>query len=51
MGTARQLRRDRRDRPGLGLILKIHRPQTYAGIGLGAHAVTGQLTPASDGTH
>jgi len=34
-----------------GLILKIRRPQTYAGIGLGAHAVTGQLTPASDGTH
>ena len=33
-----------------GLILKIRRPQTYAGIGLGAHAVTGQLTPASDGT-
>jgi len=34
-----------------GLILKIRRPQVYAGIGLGAHAVTGQLTPASDGTH
>ena len=34
-----------------GLILKIRRPQTYAAIGLGAHAVTGQLTPSSDGTH
>jgi amino acid transporter len=34
-----------------GLILKIRRPHVYAGIGLGAHAVTGQLTPASDETH
>jgi len=34
-----------------GLILRTRRPETYAGIGLGAHAVTGQLTPASDGTH
>ena len=33
-----------------GLILKTRRPQMYAGIGLGAHAVTGQLTPASDET-
>lgn len=33
-----------------GLILKIRRPQTYAAIGLGAHAVTGQLAPASEGT-
>jgi amino acid transporter len=33
-----------------GLILKTRRPQVYAGIGLGAHAVTGQLTPASDET-
>jgi amino acid transporter len=33
-----------------GLILKTRRPQTYATIGLGAHAVTGQLTPASQGT-
>jgi amino acid transporter len=33
-----------------GLILKARRPQTYAAIGLGAHAVTGQLTPASQGT-
>jgi amino acid transporter len=33
-----------------GLILKIRRPQTYAAIGLGAHAVTGQRTPASQGT-
>jgi amino acid transporter len=30
-----------------GLVLKARRPQTYATIGLGAHAVTGQLTPAS----
>jgi amino acid transporter len=28
-----------------GLILKIRRPRTYAAIGLGANAVTGQLTP------
>jgi len=32
---------------GGGLVLKIRRPQVYAAIGLGAHAVTGQLTPAS----
>ncbi len=30
------------------LILRIRRPGTYAGIGLGAHAITGQLTPATD---
>ncbi len=30
---------------GWGLVLKIWHPQTYAAIGLGAHAVTGQLTP------
>lgn len=30
-----------------GLILRATRPDTYAAIGLGAHAVTGQLTPAS----
>jgi hypothetical protein len=30
-----------------GLALKIWRPQAYAAIGLGAHAVTGQLTPAA----
>jgi amino acid transporter len=35
---------------GWGLILKTRRPQTYAAIGLGAHAVTGQLAPASEGT-
>jgi amino acid transporter len=35
---------------GWGLMLKIWRPQVYAAIGLGAHAVTGQLTPASEGT-
>jgi len=33
-----------------GLVLKIRRPQTYAAIGLGAHAVTGQLTPATGTT-
>jgi len=32
---------------GWGLVLKIRRPAVYAAIGLGAHAVTGQLTPAS----
>jgi len=30
-----------------GLVLKARRPQVYATIGLGPHAVTGQLTPAS----
>ena len=50
VGAARQLRRGRGDRAGWGLVLKIRRPQTYAAIGLGAHAVTGQLAPASDGT-
>lgn len=35
---------------GWGLVLKIRRPQVYAAIGLGAHAVTGQLTPASERT-
>ena len=33
-----------------GLVLKTRRPQIYAAIGLGAHAVTGQLAPASEGT-
>jgi hypothetical protein len=33
-----------------GLVLKFRRPQTYAAIGLGAHAATGQLAPASEGT-
>ena len=33
-----------------GLILKLRRPHTYAAIGLGAHAVTGQHAPASEGT-
>jgi hypothetical protein len=32
---------------GWGLILKFRRPQVYAGIGLGAHAVTAQPTPAA----
>ncbi len=31
-----------------GLVLKTWRPGVYATIGLGAHAVTGQLTPAQD---
>jgi amino acid transporter len=31
-----------------GLVLKVWRPQVYAAIGLGAHAVTGQLTPAAE---
>ena len=35
---------------GWGLVLKLRRPHTYAAIGLGAHAVTGQHTPASDRT-
>jgi amino acid transporter len=33
---------------GWGLILKFRRPRVYAAIGLGAHAVTGQLAPASE---
>jgi hypothetical protein len=32
---------------GWGLALKIRRPRVYAAIGLGAHAVTGQRTPAA----
>jgi amino acid transporter len=32
---------------GWGLVLRIWRPRVYAAIGLGAHAVTGQLSPAS----
>src|SRR5713101_932039 len=35
---------------GWGLVLKIRRPQTYAAIGLGAHAVTRPLTPANHAT-
>ena len=35
---------------GWGLLLKIRRPQVYAAIGLGAHAITGQRTPAGEGT-
>jgi len=35
---------------GWGLMLKVWRPQVYAAIGLGAHAVTGQLTPAGEAT-
>jgi amino acid transporter len=33
-----------------GLILKVRRPHTYAAIGLGAHAITGQHIPAREGT-
>jgi amino acid transporter len=32
---------------GWGLILRTRRPRVYAALGLGAHAVTGQLTPAA----
>jgi len=32
---------------GWGLILRTHRPQVYATVGLGAHAITGQTTPAT----
>jgi amino acid transporter len=35
---------------GWGLVLRARRPRVYATIGLGAHAVTGQLTPASPAT-
>ena len=35
---------------GWGLVLKVRRPEVYAAIGLGAHAVTGQLTPGGQGT-
>jgi hypothetical protein len=35
---------------GWGLVLKFGRPRTYAAIGLGVHAVTGQRSPASDRT-
>ncbi len=31
-----------------GLVLKARRPKVYAAIGLGAYAVTGQLTPAAE---
>jgi amino acid transporter len=31
-----------------GLVIKIRRPHVYATIGLGAHAVTGQLTPTTE---
>jgi hypothetical protein len=31
-----------------GLVLKSGRPQVYAAIGLGAHAVTGMLSPSGD---
>lgn len=34
---------------GWGLVLKARRPATYAAIGLGAHAVTGQHTTAPAG--
>jgi len=32
-----------------GLVLRARRPQVYAAIGLGAHAVTGQTAPARHG--
>jgi hypothetical protein len=31
--------------PGWAIVLRLRRPQVYATIGLGAHAVTGQITP------
>jgi amino acid transporter len=34
---------------GWGLVLKARRPRVYAAIGLGPHAVTGQLAPAGEG--
>ena len=34
---------------GWGLVLRARRPQVYATIGLGAHAVTGQFAPARHG--
>ena len=34
---------------GWGLILRARRPQVYRTLGLGAHAVTGQLTPTGQG--
>jgi amino acid transporter len=33
---------------GWGLVLKSRRPEVYAAIGLGANAVTGQLTPVAE---
>jgi amino acid transporter len=33
---------------GWGLVLRARRPQTFAAIGLGANAATGQATPAAD---
>ena len=35
---------------GWGLALRRRRPEVYAAIGLGAHAVTGQLTPVGQGS-
>jgi amino acid transporter len=35
---------------GWGLVLRARRPTVYATIGLGAHAVTGQLAPAGEGS-
>jgi amino acid transporter len=34
---------------GWGLVLRARRPQVYAAVGLGAHAVTGQTAPATPG--
>ena len=47
LGAARQLRRRRGDRAGWGAGPRARRPQVYATIGLGAHAITGQLAPAA----
>ncbi len=35
---------------GWGLALKLWRPRTYAAIGLGPHAITGQLAPTTEST-
>jgi amino acid transporter len=34
---------------GWGLVLRARRPQVYAAVGLGAHAVTGQTAPTTPG--
>jgi amino acid transporter len=34
---------------GWALVLRARRPQVYAAVGLGAHAVTGQTAPATPG--
>ena len=50
VGAARQLCRRRHNRAGLGPGPQDPPPRVYAAIGLGPHAVTGQLTPTGEGT-